>query len=292
MKRNKNKIELKLTTILIIIVIIATIICIPTFGRYIYRGARNMYLASKNFYFTSNLLGESSTNEIIATYSDWGGIENYILNVRLYSYDNEKQKMTTDLVYNINCEVLDEYKDIVDCAINTIEKDSSNNYIKSAKRDILVSNNNEDSINLYVLPKKELNVDDEIRIKVRAWTDNPYEKELGGIISIKVGGGSVEDYYLVDNEYQPYATLTIRNVNEAERKITILVDASKLRYDMNDEIIKNAEVLDTVKINGATYAKRVRITLKAEAAKSIKLYKTDKKQKYVMPCDEIQISFN
>lgn len=292
MKKQRKRIEIKLTSILIIIGIIAVILSVPTFGRYIYKGIRNMYLSSKNFYFTSSILSEDSSDVIIATYNDWGGLENYIVNIRMYSYDNEKQRMTTDLAYNVKCEVLDDYKDTVDCAINTIEKESNGKYVTETSRDILVSNGNEDSLNIYVIPKRDLNTDEEIRIRITAWTDVPYEKELSGIISVRVGGGSVEDYSLADAEYQQYATLTIRNINETERKITITVDATKLRFDMNDDLMKNATILETKKINGSNYAKTVQATLKAESAKAIKLYKVDKTKTYEVPSDEIQISFN
>ena len=51
-----------------------------TYGRYIYNDIKDMYLASKNFYFNSDKL---TTNRTIYQVDNWSAVDNYSITVNL-----------------------------------------------------------------------------------------------------------------------------------------------------------------------------------------------------------------
>lgn len=78
--------KLKVTVAIVIIVLF--VLTVTGFGRFLYNSVRDRYLASKNFYFTSNLL--TTSNETYE-YDNWDGYGIYKIEIDLYSKDNDLQ---------------------------------------------------------------------------------------------------------------------------------------------------------------------------------------------------------
>ena len=102
-KINKKK-------VIICIILLITLITLPTFGRYIYNSARDLYLKSRNFSFSSDLL---TTTGRTYKYSNWSGVDDYELDFQLYSYENELSLFTYEgegLQYTLSCTLDDPTK--------------------------------------------------------------------------------------------------------------------------------------------------------------------------------------
>lgn len=85
------KVKITKKKVIICIILFITLITLPTFGRYIYNNARDLYLKSKNFSFSSNLLTNTGKSY---KYSNWSGIDDYEIDFKLYSYENELSLFT------------------------------------------------------------------------------------------------------------------------------------------------------------------------------------------------------
>jgi hypothetical protein len=275
----KKRIEIRLVNILAIFIVII-ILCrvLPSFGRYIYRTARDKYLSSKEFYFTSNLMQSGGKQYL---YKNWGGDGIYSINVKLYSYKNELLKMKSDLEYNIKCEVIDSSVNKVDCGINSVSDIGST---KSTSGTIYLANNNEDDVNVYIIPKEnvEINKGDQIDIRLTAFTEHPYVETISAVISLNITDVQME-YNISDQENQLYATLEIKNTQTAERKVTLNFDVSKIRIDMNNQLVLDGDVTQSETINGVEYADEVSLTMSGESSAKIKFYKVNKSENYTYP---------
>jgi hypothetical protein len=279
----KKRIEIKLVNILaIFMVIIILSRVLPSFGRYIYRTAKDKYLSSKEFYFTSNLM---QSVEKKYEYVNWGGDGIYSINVKLYSYKNELLKMKSDLGYNLKCEVIDEDEDDsvnkVDCGINSVSNIGST---KSTSGTIYLANNNEEDVNVYIIPKEnvEINKGDIINIRLTASTEYPYATTISAVVSLEIKDVQME-YNISDQANQLYATLEIKNTQTADRYVTLNFDASKIRIDMNNQLVLDGEIKESQKIDGVEYADEVTIEMSGESTAKIKFYKVDKSENYTYP---------
>ena len=71
-----------------IVIIVLFVLTVTGFGRFLYNSVRDRYLASKNFYFTSNLL---TTPNKTYEYDNWDGYGVYKIEIDLFSKDNDLQ---------------------------------------------------------------------------------------------------------------------------------------------------------------------------------------------------------
>ena len=71
-----------------IVIIVLFVLTVTGFGRFLYNSVRDRYLASKNFYFTSNLLTDSNKEY---EYENWDGYGIYKIEIDLYSKGNDLQ---------------------------------------------------------------------------------------------------------------------------------------------------------------------------------------------------------
>lgn len=78
----------KLKVTIAIFIIVLLVLTVTGFGRFLYNSVRDRYLASKNFYFTSNLL---TTSNKTYEYDNWDGYGVYKIEIDLSSKDNDLQ---------------------------------------------------------------------------------------------------------------------------------------------------------------------------------------------------------
>lgn len=267
MRKSKKRNKFKYSIIIFLIVIAITI---SVFGRYIYNSAKEAYLSSKQFYFTSDIL---TVNGAEYSYNNWDGRGTYPIELELYSYNNKLAKLDYDLNYRVTCESLS--TDKIACAVGTADGASS------ANGTIYVSQNNTRKITIFVKPLVEIGQDETVKLKITASTDVPYRKTLSCKVFIKIG--SQFTYSIEDVANRDYALLKLENEKNTTEKVNLRFDPKIIRLDLNDEIYQEMTVLKTTTINGKKYITEVEFNLLKESSKNIKFYKVDKTKDYTYP---------
>lgn len=269
MKENKRRInKLKVSIVIILAILFITI---TVFGRYIYKSFREMYLSSKEFYFTSNLL---ETDVAEYNFNNWNGTGTYQIKFDLYSYNDQLQKVDYDLAYNLSCTVQGSSPK-AKCTINSATGPTSLD-------GIIYQSTHKDSITLYVTPLTTLSVGDEIEIVITAKTEEPYAKEISANYKLVVSN-EYTGYTITDEVNQNYLTLHLVNPEAEEATLTIAINPAILRVDMNDDVyrIKTAETTETE--TGKGYVNSITFKMTAESSKNIRFYKVDSTQDYTYP---------
>ncbi len=284
MKKDKKKINK--FKVIIFILIVFLFFTITVFGRYIYNNIRDRYLASKSFYFTSNLLTTNSKEEY--RYSNWGGSGDTEIPIELYSYDNELLRMEYDLSYNITCEVIKGKDKGITCFVD--QKGFT------AQDGIIAVENGNKSVHriIVVPPTSGLDIDDQVSIKVTATTDDVYSKTISATFTFVITAQEAE-YEIEDVAGDSSLTLLLRNATASGSDITLEFDPKVIRLDMNDEIYVTNESIETetiseeMTVNGETFTntakfvKKITFKLNAESSRNIIFYKMDPKQDYTYP---------
>lgn len=278
-KINKAKVAI---TIFIIILLIT----ISVFGRYVYTNIREAYFVSKQFFFTSDLLTLDNKKY---TYEDWGGIDVYEINVDLYSYANTLSRLDYDLNYEISCESLN--KDKIKCSLSSTEDLTSTNGVIYAKT-VDGKENNVSKHVIYVTPLMQINKGETVTIAIRAKTQEPYQKEIFGEISLKVKEITTNTYEIEDMPNRNYAVLKLVNAQNTGLQYTLTFDPRDLRIDTNDEVCINKIDGATTTIDGNQYFKKIVFNLEKETSKNIKFYKVDVTKDYTYPSGDTELAIN
>lgn len=268
-KLNKKK-------LIICIIVLITLITLPTFGRYIFNSARDLYLKSQNFSFSSNLL---TTSGKTYRYSNWSGVDNYELDLQLYSYENELSFFTYEgdgLAYSLTCEVekIDE-KVVATAHVGTAGGDSTGT-------GNIPNLTNVKDIKIYLTPTENLKEGDTVKVTVTANTVEPYKKQISATFNIKVTGQNVS-YSIEDSATSIYATLKLINTKSTQNKITLTFDPSLVLIDTTDECYKNRISQTSRTISGVKYVNSVTFNMEAEDVKYIKFYKKNINANYTYP---------
>lgn len=271
MKRKLNK-----KKVFLCIVILITLITMPAFGRYVYNSARDLYLKSQNFSFSSNLL---TTSGRTYRYSNWSGVDNYEFDLQLYSYENELSLFTYDgdgLEYTLTCEVEKINEKVVATAhIGTISgENSEETYIPNAT--------NIKDVKIYLKPTEHLKEGDTVRVTVTASTESPYKKQISATFNIRVRNQNLT-YSIEDSSTSIYATLKLINTKSTQNKITLTFDPSLVLIDTTDECYKNRTSQTSRTISGVKYVNSVTFNMEAEDVKHIKFYKKNINANYTYP---------
>lgn len=267
-KINKKK-------IIISIVILIMLITLPTFGRYIYNNARDLYLKSQNFSFSSNLL---TTTGKSYKYANWSGVDDYELDLQLYSYENELSLFTYEgsgLAYSLTCTVEDSSK-----ATAHIETTAGT----STATGYIPNTTNVKDIKIYIKPTENLEVGDTVKVNVTASTTVPYQKTITATFNIKVTEQGVT-YSIEDEETSIYATLKLVNTKSETNTITLSWDPSKVVIDVTNEYYENRNSnKDTYQnVDGVEYVKSITFDMEASDVKNIRFYKKDINADYTYP---------
>ena len=267
-KLNKKK-------IIICIILLITLMTLPTFGRYIYNGARDLYLKSQNFSFSSNLL---TTMGKTYRYANWSGVDDYELDLQLYSYENELSLFNYEgsgLAYTLTCTVEDTTKSTVH--IGTIAGSGT-------ATDYIPNTTNIKDIKIYLRPKENLAVGDTVKVNVTASTTVPYQKTISATFNIKVTGQNVT-YSIDDEATNIYATLKLVNTKSETNTITLSYDPALVIIDVTHEYYENRDqTKDTFKnVEGVEYVKSITFDMEPADVKNIRFYKKNVNADYTYP---------
>lgn len=267
-KLNKKK-------IVICIVILIMLITLPAFGRYIYNTARDLYLKSQNFSFSSDLL---TTTGKTYRYANWSGVDNYEIDFKLYSYENELSLFTYEgdgLEYSLTCTVDDITK--ATAHIETITGTTIN-------KSHIPNETNIKDIKIFLKPTENLKVGDTVKLTVTASTTKPYQKTIQATFNIKVTGKGIT-YSIDDEEASIYATLKLVNTKSQTNTITLSWDPSKVVIDVTDKYYENRDATkDAYKnVNGVEYVSSITVAMEPIDVKNIRFYKKDISEDYTYP---------
>lgn len=254
----------------IVIFLVVLVISIAVFGRYIYNSALEAYFASKQFYFSSDILLLGGENDAY-TYVSWGGVGEYEVGFDLYSYNNKLSKLEYDLDYTVTCQSLDER---LSCSIVGTEGDTTTT-------GTINHTTNTSRINIMVKPTGDkIDEGETVSLLVTASTTEPYEKTISRKISFHINLPNGNSYTIDDEPGRDYAILKLVNLSTSDTEATLTFDPSKLRLDLNDELYTDSSYFVSKQTDGNGYINKIVFRVDAEGAKNVKFYKVDKTQDY------------
>lgn len=302
----KNKKKFNKIKLIIPIIILLFIYPTSVFGRYIYNIAMDSYLASKEFYFESDIL---DVNNPEYNYAEWSGNGTFIVDVVLYSYKNDLKKTPYDLQYTLSCSTT---ADCVTCGVeNTATQSSKTGIIDATSEN--ATNLVREHIYLRRNPEVDITEVENIVIDVVATatgTGNDgekYSKTIKAKILLEINTNA--EIQVVDSPGDYYATLIVKNLQNFPQTISLnwnpdilRIDSNENKYMLNKDIdghvdatTANVIVTDKSLIDGntiinkttvtstATYVSKLIFELEAETVKKIKFYKTDFNADYTYP---------
>ena len=267
----------KVKVAIVIFGLIVFFVSVTGLGRFVYNSVKDRYLSSKKFYFESNLLTPNG-NITPHLYENWDGLGLFEIDINMLSKNNNLEKYDGVLKYS----VILEYDDTeILCSINPNDfKESTGGPVTDYytngtgfdKRKIIPASN-EDKFTLYIKPSgaKELEINDEYTIKVKAYTSEPYKKTLEGTFKIKVNDVA---FYVDDEPNSPYVILNLRNTRTYDSDITIDFKTNSVRVDMTNETFLNKKSLIMSETED-DLVESFTITMPKESSRNIKFYKKD-----------------
>lgn len=266
-RRKINKLKVGICIFLIVL-----LLALSVFGRYIYNSAREAYFTARQFFFSSNILSVEGSEY---QYDNWTGVDTYPIEIELYSYNNKLSRIDYDLQYTITCESLSEK---ISCSINT--EDGGTSATGTIYATLNGTPNNVSRVAILVKPLAQINVGEEVKLKVTAKTEEPYQKEISCEFSLKMKLSGQTSYSIEDVANRDYALLKLVNPDESGAQVTLTFDPTKVRLDLNDEIYQDRVSMETDS-NG--YVKKIVFNMPAEGSKNVKFYKVNKSENYTYP---------
>ncbi len=295
--RRKNAGYKKLLLILIIIFIIMLMLTKVIFpatislSKYVYSVVRGAYLNSKDFYFTSNMMGKPGKDNLIET-SDWDGMSNHNFDIVMYSKKNDFKKATANIKYKINIEatvwkdqgtgkeavnVGNEVKLSSEDTGNTEDEImKENEYIKlhaDKLIDTIDKTINQDTIRINIEPKSKefFTENDYVEVKITANATEPYADKIEGTYRVKVKTRGLS-YKIEDSKNSPYMNLILTNALTGEndkKKVELTFDTSKVVLDTTwNEYVKTYT-------DENYFFNKIVVEINQLESKSIKFYKKD-----------------
>lgn len=304
-KSRKRKINHK--NIIIISSFLILFFLTITYGRYIYRGIRNYYLSTKNFYFNSDKLTEDMSYYQL---DNWSGVEPVTITINMDSKKNNIVASTDNIEYSID----------FTCSSNVT-------CVSSKNSGLIMNGNNTDSFTITMTPNVSLHGGDSVWLEVETSATEPYTKSLSGKFTINVGDIGLS-YEIVDSIGSPYLDFNITNtldyykvlesfesysagdrieiseylaLSEENRKhctaalITLTFDPNLFRLDMTNEAYLQAKSTTTRLLSdGYDYLNSVTFGTDALSSTSIRFYKLNTNNNYTYPfvTDTPVISFS
>lgn len=243
---------MKINKLVIILLVIAVFgVCTVTYGKYVSNTAKDYYLKSKGFYFTSDHLSMSGTQNVNNV---WDGTSIHF-NVK----NNLNQNVITnyDISYDALCEIEGEANQYVACYINGTNENTQSGVLSSSET---CSNSTSDGIDVSQFDKTncELNGYDwlsqisigelyfdvvktdqnyslkNVTVNVTVTSTSPYEKVLKGKFILSKTSSIDDEINLNYQNYNNYDKLIISNSYNVQKCMTISWDANKTRIENNN----------------------------------------------------------
>ncbi len=137
-------------------------------------------------------------------------------------------------------------------------------------------------IKIVVTPKTQIEQNDIITIRIKASTQEPYQKEISCEISLRIQQVLANTYEIEDVANRNYLTLKMVNTHETGGNVSLEFDPNIVRIDLNDEAYLN-RIEGSEEVNSDGYVEKFVFTMDKESAKNIKFYKVDMSQDYTYP---------
>ena len=293
-----KKLKIKKKNLIILSVAALLLFVTVTYGRYIYNGIRNYYLSTKNFYFNSDKLAETTAYYQL---DNWSGVEPVTVVFNMDSKKNNIVASPDNIAYDIEYE----------CSANvtcTSTKDTG----------LIMNGTNTDSFSITMTPKQNVTLTDgdSIWLEVETTATSPYTKSLSGRFTINVGeiGLSYEivdstgspyldfnitntlDYYKVFTAFQGHAANSRLEISEylalsptdrlncAAALITLTFDPNLFRLDITNEAYLKAVSTTTRRLSdGYDYINSVTFRTDALSSTSVRFYKLNTNNNYTYP---------
>ena len=286
----------KIKQILILIaLIICTLTLVSTFGRYVVNTINNFFLRSKEFYFYSDKLTDTSAYYQI---NNWTGADPYTITINMNSRLNNLKATSYDIDYNIS------YKCSTNCTCQL-----------SKTTGIIVATTNTDYFNLVLTPNIGLKTGDTVWVQITAETNSKYKKKLDATFKLVVGQ---EDLYyeIVDTAENKYFDLNLTNTlsyykvrqafdnyhiddrldvdtylalsddNKAKCSsaiITISFDPNTVLLDMTNSNYLNATNVTKTSISGSNYISGMTFEMEPISSTIVRFYKKNASEDYTYP---------
>ena len=291
------KLRKKLLIITGTIIVILSLLVIPTYARYIYNAIKDMYLASKSFYFNSDKL---TTSNDIYQVNNWSAIDTFTIPISLNNGKNDLLRANSDISYEISYTCSDN----INCSVN-----STGGTLYSSER--------ADSFNATLSPKPDIiyNNGDQAWIELIVNSISPYKKTLKGRFYLNVGTSDVYysiedetkrsylnckitntlDYYLVKEAFGEYSVNdridrnTYNGLSDIDKEkcnsalITLKFNPNVVVLDMTNSAYLNAEEYTTKEINGYKYVNSITFKMDSETSVDVKFYKAETQNDYTFP---------
>lgn len=274
MRKNKNerktkKRSIKLNIIKLLIIVVILIFITPkfvSFARYVYNFAYEHYIASKDFYFTSDKLGDPYTEYEVT--NNWSGAESYTVIVNLSSKKNDMALTIADIDYTVSAT----HSNNITCTLNK----NSGTIVGTGN-----SGSNVDAVTVTIEPANgvALPTNAEVWVEVTATATSPYTKTLRGKLIFEVGASDIS-YEIIDAPNQPYLTVNIVNSTATAANVTLSYSPTVVLLDMTSRFYLNSSANTTQAINSYNYINSITSSVNGLSTSSVKFYKTDSTQDY------------
>lgn len=133
-----------------------------------------------------------------------------------------------------------------------------------------------------VTPNTKIEQNDIITIRIKASTQEPYQKEISCEISLRIQQVLTNTYEIEDVANRNYLTLKIVNTHDTGGNVSLQFDPNVVRIDLNDEAYIN-RVENSEEVNSDGYVEKFVFTMEKESSKNVRFYKVDMTQDYTYP---------
>lgn len=273
--KKREKRVLKVNMFLILALVLAIFLA-PTFvstARYVYNVIYEHYLASKDFYFTSDKLTTTHTEYEVT--NNWNGSSSYRITIDFSSKKNDKAFTEADVEYTVTFT----HSDNITCRLSK----TSGTIPGTGSVGVNDPSANKDFITIDIDPAggNSLGSGQTVWVDVVATSTSPYRQTLSGKLVIETGSDNIT-YQIIDQVDSPYLTLNITNSGAEGRDIKLQYDPNVILLDMTSRFYLNRDSSKSVtqQINGYAYLNSVTSEINASSVYSVKFYKINKRQDY------------
>ncbi len=263
MKKKKKKL------IILIIVLVILIYIMPRFvstSRYVYNVIYEHYLASKDFYFTSDKLTTNHTEYEVT--NNWSGAESYTIPVTMSSKKNDMAFTEADIEYTITCSSSSNISATLSKTSGTIVGTDN-------------SGSNTDYFNVVIEPAGGTALPNGASawVEVVATATSPYHHTISGKLIVEVGAEDIT-YEIIDSANSPYLIVNITNTTSSTANVTLTYDPDDVLLDMTSTFYSQSTGNTTEQINSYTYLNSISGNVGSLSVTSVKFYKQDPSQNY------------
>lgn len=244
-----------------------------TYSRYVFSSIKESYLISKEFYFYSDTLGDTTSN-ISYELNDWDGDSNYSFDIDLKNYKDDLRWTQESINYNYTISCNPNISGNVTCT-------SSNNGTLTYSS----TNKTQNRIPITLTNANDLNFEDNdyVDIEVTVTSSSPFTKTLSATYRIGVSTKTVVQK-IIDAQNQKYLDLVLSNNSLEDKTITLTWTYSVLSIDNTNDIFNDSNtIVRTQVVNNVSYINQVVIVIPSRTVYSIRYYKTDATQNYTYP---------